>query len=168
MNTRMALITVLLLAAAAFAQTAEKPSTNPLAPIEWTVGDWHATAKAPNGSSTEIDNHIYWSETHTAIFFLTKFNGQPHYSGMYAYDTERKQIAFWYVDTDGNFTQGVARSEGKRLLQEFTGTKTDGTQQTLKSYLDPAADGSSYHWQVLSGDNPKPLIELDYTKKSSR
>lgn len=159
---------VVFMAAVLYAQTPQKSSANPLAAIEWTVGDWHATATPHNGKPVQIDNHIYWSETHTAIFFLTRFDGEPHYSGMYAYDPERRQIAFWYVDSDGNFTRGVARTEGKRLVQEFTGTKTDGTQESLKSYLDPNAGGSSYHWQVLRGDNPKPLIELDYMKKSSR
>jgi hypothetical protein len=161
----LTLVLVCAAGAVVQAQEAAKNAPNPLAPIAWVVGDWHATAQPPDGKPVQIDSHIYWSETRTAIFFVTRFDGQPHYSGMYAYDTARKQIAFWYVDSDGNFTQGVARTEGRRMVQEFTGTKTDGTAQSLRSYLDPAADGKSYHWQVLRGDDPRPLIQLDYTRK---
>ncbi len=75
----------------------------------------------------EIDNHIYWSETQAAIFFLTKFNGQPHYSGMYAYNPAQKRIGFWYVDGDWQFTQGTATSAGNRLLLKFELQKADGT-----------------------------------------
>ncbi len=155
---------VLLLGVTMLAQSPKNPA-NPLEPIAWTVGDWHATATPPDGRPVQINNHIYWSETRTAIFFLTRFDGQPHYSGMYAYDPGRKQISFWYVDEAGNFTEGVARPEGKRLVQDFTGTRADGSQQTLRSYLEPNAESTSYHWQVLRDDNPKPLIELDYTRK---
>jgi hypothetical protein len=159
------LLAVLLVVPTVFAQAPADATANPLAPMQWIVGDWHATAAPPNGKPTQIDNHIYWSETRTAIFFLTRFNGEPHYSGMYAFDTDRKQIAFWYVDKDGNFTQGVARPDGKRLVQEFTVAGADGKKQTLRSFIDRNADDSGYHWQVLRGEEPKPLIELDYTRK---
>ncbi len=160
------LISLLILGTVlAAAQQPAKPTTNQLQPIEWLIGDWHATATPPEGKPVQVDNHIYWSETHTAIFFLTRFDGQPHYSGMYAYDTDRKQIAFWYVDVDGNFTQGVCKTDGTRLMQEFTTARVDGQKSTLRSILEPTADKSSYRWQVLRGEDPKPLIELTYTRK---
>lgn len=137
----------------------------PLAPIEWLVGDWHATATPPQGKPVEIDNHIYWSETRTAIFFVTRFDGKPHYSGMYAWDPAAGAIGFWYVDSEGNFTRGTTRAEGNRLAQEFTIARGDGRTESLRSYLDPNADKSIYHWQVLRPGETKPLIELDYRRK---
>lgn len=142
-----------------------KTSDNALAPIEWLVGDWHATATSPEGKSVRVDNHIYWSETHTAIFFVTRFDGKPHYSGMYAYDPGTKQIGFWYVDTDGNFTQGTTRAEGTKLIQDFATAKAEGTKQELHSSIERKTDGNSYHWQVWRDDPSKILIQLDYVKK---
>lgn len=142
---------------------AQSPS-KALAPISWLVGEWHATATPPNGKPVQIDNRVYWSETRTAIFFLTKFDGEPHYSGMYAYDPARKQIGFWYVDVDGNFTQGTAEYEGEQLVHKFTTSKVDGTSNTLSSIIEKKSD-IFYHWKVLRGTDPKPLVELDYSKK---
>ena len=146
------------------AQETKPAAVNPLEPIEFLVGDWHATAAPPNAKPTQIDNHIYWSETHTAICFVTRFNGQPHYFGMYAYDPGMKQIAFWYVDTDGNSTQGTARAKGKRLIQEFTSSHADGKKESLRSFIDRMADDNSYHWQVLREGMAEPLIQLEYTR----
>lgn len=155
---------LLCLASVTSAAQEKKSAIKPINEIAWLVGDWHATATPPTGEPTQIDNHVYWDETHTAIFFLTKFNGQPHYSGMYAYDPGTGQISFWYVDVDGNFTSGTARTRGKRLFQEFSTSKADGSKGQLQSYIDAADGYGSYHWQVLREGNTTPLIELDYTR----
>jgi len=160
----------LLLAAAVTSVVAQNEAPKPTAPLtqlQWLIGDWHATAKAPDGTITEIDNHIYWSDTHTAILFVTRFNGEPHYSGMYAYDPARKQIGFWYVDSDGQFTQGTAASEGQRLTQKFEIAKLDGSTSSLISIIERRSGDSAYHWQVFraSETSGSPLIELEYTKK---
>lgn len=146
------------------AQETKAVTASPLSSIEFLVGDWHATAAPPDRKPTEIDNHIYWSENHAAIYFVTRFNGQPHYSGMYAYDPATKEIAFWYVDTDGNSTQGTARAKGKRLIQEFTNSHPDGKQEKLHSFVDRASDDNGYHWQVLREGTTEPLIQLDYKR----
>ncbi len=165
--SRLAIVVLFVVAVLSSASAADpKPAISPLGDIQWLIGDWHATAKAPDGTVTEIDNHIYWSETHTAIFFVTKFNGQPHYSGMYAYDTAHKTIGFWYVDVDGQFTQGTATPNGNRLTQKFEIAKLDGTTSQLTSILERRPGDASYHWQdFLPTDTSKPLIELDYTRK---
>lgn len=165
MRTRCVLVCILLLLMAAPVIAADPDPAAPLAPIEWLEGDWHATAAPPQGKPVEIDNHIYWSETRTAIFFVTRFDGKPHYSGMYAWDPAAGQIGFWYVDAEGSFTKGTSRVEGTRLVQEFTIAHADGKTETLRSYLDPNADKSVYHWQVLRPGETKPLIELDYHRQ---
>ncbi len=154
----------MLFSIATFAQDA-KPAENPLAPVAWLVGDWHTTAGPPGEKPTEIDNHIYWSETKTAIFFVTRFNGVPHYSGMYAYDPEAKHVSFWYVDTDGNFSKGTARLDGQRLVQELTIAHPNGNADPLVSYIDRTGGDDKYHWQVLRPGETKPMLELDYTRK---
>ncbi len=55
--------------------------------------------------------------------------------------------------------------EGGRLVQEFSGAKTDGTNNHLVSYIDPAPDKSGYHWQVMRPGEPAVLIQLDYTRR---
>lgn len=142
-------------------------TSSPLIELQWLVGDWHAVAKSPDGTVTEIDNHISWSETHTAIVFVTRFNGQPQYFGMYAYDPSQRKIGFWYVDSEGQFTRGTATQNGRRVKQEFEIAKADGTTSSLFSLIERGEADRSYHWQVFrSGeDGGKPLIELDYVKK---
>lgn len=148
------------------AAPAPPAQSSPLAAMQWMIGDWHATAKAPDGSVTQIDNRISWAENRTAIFFVTRFNGVPHYSGMYAWDPERKLVAFWYTDDAGALTQGTARLDGKRWVQDFAGAKPDGTKNPpLRSYIELATDGSRYHWFVVRpADESKPLIALDYVR----
>jgi hypothetical protein len=155
----------MMMASVLLAQESKPAAGSQLSPIEFLIGDWHATATRPNQPPTEIDSHIYWSENHSAVFFVTRFNGTPHYSGMYAFEPGSKQINFWYLDTDGNSTRGTARVEGKRLIQEFTNSHPDGKQEELLSYIDRSADDKSYHWQVLRVGATEPLIQLDYTRK---
>lgn len=159
------LISVLLLLSLGSLAEDPKPAAKPLDSIAWLVGDWHATAAPPNGEKTEIDNHVAWDATGSALTFVTKFNGKPHYSGMYAFDPGAQKIGFWYVDVDGNFTSGTSELNGERLVQNFTTTHKDGSKGTLMSYIDPASDKKSYHWQVLRPGDPKILIELDYVRK---
>ena len=167
MKPRLALsLAVLSLCLSALLSAQEKSAPAvALSPIEFLVGDWHATATPPNGKPTEIDNHIYWSENKAAIYFVTRFNGIPHYSGMYAYDPAEKKIAFWYLDTEGNSTRGTAVMEGNRLRQAFTNSRADGVQERLVSYIDLDASGNRYHWQVQREGATAPLIQLDYTRK---
>ena len=157
----------ILLACSALAADVPRPAASPLAPLEWLIGDWQATAVAPGGKATEINSHIFWSETGQSINFVTLFSGQPRYSGFYAWDPARKQIVFWYTSTDGELIQGTATADGHRLLQKFEVAHTDGRTSALSSVIVRQPDATGYHWQVFGPGNPtgKPLIELDYKKK---
>src|SRR6266481_3795682 len=102
-----------------FAQTTPKPpEPSPLTQISWlTGGTWVAEVKDEKGIATRIENRIRWSENGQLIKFITTFitHNKPevHYEGIYAWDPAKKQISFWYTDSDGNLTQGSAAMTAK-------------------------------------------------------
>jgi hypothetical protein len=106
--------TVFLLLVSGGACIAQEKSENiaasHLAPVEWfTRGPWYAEVKDPqSGAVIHVENTIEWAPNHAAIRFLTKFEGQPHYNGFYAYNFATKRIEFYYTSAEGELTVGYA------------------------------------------------------------
>jgi hypothetical protein len=125
---------------------ATKPS--PLDPVAWLVGGtWASDVKDPqDGSVTHVENKIDWAPNRQAIEFLTKFNGQPHYNGFYAYNPATKTIGFYYTSSNGELTIGTAipDADGKTLRQEFDITHTDGRVGHILSTI--VRDGNKAYW----------------------
>jgi hypothetical protein len=145
---------------------AEATAANPLQSIGWmTGGTWKAEAKTPDGKVTLVESQLRWAENGQAIEFVSRFNGSPHYSGLYCWDPSRKTIAFWYTSADGEFTQGTAKMDANVLTQEFDLYHKDGTGHHLKSRIQRTGE-NSYHWNVMAEKNGTwtELIALDYAR----
>ncbi len=123
-----------------------KPS--PLEPVAWFVGGtWVSDVKDPgDGSVTHVENKIDWAPNHQAIEFFTKFNGQPHYNGFYAYNPATKTIGFYYTNSEGELTIGTATpdSDGKTLHQDFDISHVDGRVSHVRSSI--VRDGNDAYW----------------------
>jgi hypothetical protein len=129
-------------------QKAEPAPPSPLEPVAWFVGGtWVSDVKDPqDGSVTHVENNITWAPNHQAIEFLTKFNGQPHYNGFYAYNAATKTIGFYYTSAEGELTIGTAvpDPDGKTLRQDFDLTSASGKVTHIRSTI--VRDGDNAYW----------------------
>jgi hypothetical protein len=166
----IALAYVVLLGFNAFAQPkseAAKPS--PLQPVAWLVGGtWVSDVKGLGGKITHVENKIRWAPNHEAIEFLTKFNGQPHYNGFYAYNAATKSIGFYYTSAEGDLTIGtaIADPDGKTLHQDFELTNASGKITHIRSTI--VRDGENAYWlTVLLQENGEwsPEFKIRYERK---
>ena len=153
------------------AQSSSQPAkASPLEPVAWFVGGtWVSDVKDPQDTSvTHVESVITWAPNHQAIDFLTKFNGQPHYNGFYAYSAATKSIGFYYTSSDGELTIGTATPEadGKTLRQEFDITHTDGRVAHLRSTV--VRDGDNAYWFTVflqKNGEWSPEFKIRYERK---
>jgi len=104
-----------------FAQASSQPAHDThLQAIDWmTKGTWTSEFKTPDGKPFIIQTELRWADTGTAIYFESRFNHEPHYFGMYAYDPGAKQIKIVYVSNDGEFTTGFVEPGASELKLDF-------------------------------------------------
>lgn len=164
------LVSLLLSGFTVFAQQkseATKPS--PLEPVAWFVGGtWVSEVKSPDGQVTHVENNISWAPNHQAIEFLTKFNGQPHYNGFYAYNAATKTIGFYYTSAEGDLTIGsaVADADGKTLQQDFDLTNANGKVTHIRSTI--VRDGDNAYWFTVflqKNGEWSPEFKIRYERK---
>ena len=135
-----------------------------LQPIDWLAhGKWTATVTPPEGKPVFVENEIRWAETGTAIHFLTRFNGEAHYYGVYLYDPVEKQIKFFYSSSDGEMTQGKSVATEKGLKQEFAISNARGVQK-LWSTIEKT-NNDEYDFTVFAAGSDKPIFKVHYTRK---
>lgn len=160
----------LLLGFSAFAQQKAEPAQpSPLQPVAWFVGGtWVSEVKSPDGQVTHVENNITWAPNHQAIEFLTKFNGQPHYNGFYAYNAATKTIGFYYTSAEGDLTIGTAvpDSDGKTLRQDFDLTSASGKVTHIRSTI--VRDGDNAYWFTVflqKNGEWSPEFKIHYERK---
>ena len=157
-------------------RSASATTANPLDAIAWMKGGtWVAEMKDKDGNvTTRIETRIRGSENGRLIKFTTTFveHNRPHlqYEGVYLYDPENKWIAFFYTDSDGNFTRGhAAFAEATRTLtQDFSIVHMNGQADTLRSLV--VRDGDdAYSWNVMSQKNGQwaEIFHLRYVREKS-
>lgn len=147
-RSSVVLFFVVLLGLSALAQQkAEDAKPSPLQPVAWLVGGtWVTDIKGSDGKVTHVENKIRWAPNHQAIEFLTRFNGQPHYNGFYAYNAATKAIGFYYTSSEGDLTIGTAvpDADGKTLRQDFDLTSANGKVTPIRSSI--VRDGDNAYW----------------------
>jgi len=114
-------LAVFLSSPTCFAQASSQPVHDThLQAIDWmTKGTWNSEFKTPDGKPFIIQTELRWAATGTAIYFESRFNHEPHYFGMYAYDPGAKQIKIVYVSNDGEFTTGFVEPDASELKLDF-------------------------------------------------
>ena len=149
----------------AYAQPPENSKHEPhLEALDWlTRGTWTAEAKMPNGKALIVQEDVRWAETGTAIYFLTRFNQQAHYYGVYLYDPAAKQIKFFYSANDGEMTAGHADPNANEIRQEFQVADNQGTTSFHSLIRRDGED--AYDFTVYQQGNDKPLVALRYVRK---
>lgn len=166
-----AVSTLLLCVIGAAAEPKPAPGrANSLDTISWLVGGtWVSDVKDPkDGSVTHVENQITWAPNHTAIDFLTKFNGKPHYNGFYAYNPATSTPAFYYTSSEGQLTIGTATpdADGKTLSQEFDTTQPNGQVMHVRSTI--VRDGDNAYWFTVflqKNGEWSPAFKIRYERK---
>jgi len=146
------------------------PKASPLEPVTWLVGGtWVSDVKDPqDGSVTHVENKIDWAPNHQAIEFYTRFNGEPHYNGFYAYNAASKKISFYYTSSNGQLTIGTATPDpgGKTIQQEFDITQPDGKVGHVRSTI--VRDGDNAYWFTVflqKNGEWSPEFKIRYERK---
>jgi uncharacterized protein YndB with AHSA1/START domain len=149
-----------------FAQASSQPAHDThLQAIDWmTKGTWTSEFKTPDGKPFIIQTELRWADTGTAIYFELRFNHEPHYFGMYAYDPGAKQIKIVYVSNDGEFTTGFVEPGASELKLDFEVSsareKTHYTARIKRQGRD------SYVFTVYDETGKKPIVgPLVYIRK---
>jgi len=164
------LFLMLALVGGCAAQAKPEPAkASTLDPISWlTGGTWVTDIKDPKGSVTHVENAIRWAPNGQAIGFLTKFNGQPHYNGFYAYNAATKTIGFYYTSSEGDLTIGTAipDADGKTLRQDFDLTDATGKISHIRSTV--LRDGDNAYWFTVfleKNGEWSPAFKIRYERK---
>lgn len=146
------------------------PKAPPLEPVTWLVGGtWVSDVKDPqDGSVTHVENTIDWAPNHQAIEFYTRFNGEPHYNGFYAYNAASKKISFYYTSSNGQLSIGTATPDpdGKTIQQEFDITQPDGKVGHVRSTI--VRDGDNAYWFTVflqKNGEWSPEFKIRYERK---
>lgn len=150
---------------AAFAQSKPEPSHEPhLQALDWlTHGTWTAEVTNPDGKTLIIQEEVRWAETGTALYFLTRFNHQAHYYGVYLYDPAAKQIKFFYSENNGEMTVGHAEPDANGIKQEF---EVSDAERTTPLHSLIKRDGEdAYDFAVYQEGNEKPIVTVHYVRK---
>ena len=151
-------------------QKSEATKSSLLEPVAWFVGGtWVSDVKDPqDGSVTHVENNITWAPNHQAIQFLTKFNGQPHYNGFYAYSAATKTVGIYYTSAEGDLTIGTAMPDpdGKTLRQDFDLTSAKGQVTPIRSTV--VRDGDNAYWFTVflqKNGEWSPEFKIRYERK---
>lgn len=147
-------------------------TSNSLNDIAWMKGGtWVAEVKDKDGNvATRIETRIRGSENGHLNKFTTVFveHNRPHlqYEGVYLCDPANKWIAFYYTDSEGNFTHGHATFSNGTLTQDFEIVHANGQADTLRSLVVRDGD-NAYNWNVLSKKSGdwKEIIHLRYVRE---
>jgi hypothetical protein len=124
---------------------------------------WTSEFKTPDDKPFIIQTELQWAATGTAIYFETRFNHEPHYYGMYAYDSRARQIRLVYVSNDGQFTTGFAQPTAAEIKLDFeVSTEREKTHYTAQI----KRQGQDSYVFTVYGEGGKPIVgPLTYIRK---
>ena len=178
---RSVLVSIVLLLMSGFlsAQPAEKKSApvaapaKPVAALAWLVGGvWTADASKMGSGLQRIETRYEWSDNGAYLHFTTHFvsdNGTlKAYAGSLYWDPEKKALAIWYMDAEGEITQGPMEWADDLLRVTFRGPDFSGKVADLKVDV-TRKNNDHYHWAVSekSGNSWQELGALEYLRQSA-
>jgi len=150
---------------------AKKAEAKPIGVLAWMVGGaWTAdTTKMGNGMQ-RIETRYVWSDNDAYLRFTTHFvfdkGTVKRYDGNMYWDTEKKELAMWYMASDGLVMQGPMRWQGDVLSATFRAPDFENKMADMKVEVTRETN-ALYTWALFEkeGDNWKPLANLEYVRK---
>jgi hypothetical protein len=165
MTMRLCVVAMVLLLGVGRGWGQQSAPVDPMGTIAWMAGDWEAEAKgpAPNAPVIKVVNHYRPMLGGKALSVETTFNGADRYRGMIGYDPAKKAVAFWYLMTTGESTEGtVAPGEGFSLF-DFNVTSAEGKSTHAQVHI-AKVDADHYRWEYYAGPVMGKLFEIEYKR----
>ena len=121
------------------APAAAQPS--PLAQLAALVGGlWVGDVPVAKGAPPlKLEARFAWTENQRAIHFesvfVTSTKRAPYTDGLYAWDGAKGKLVIFYVNNDGDLTEGVITPEGGAMVNELTVTEPSGKTYPVRVRL---------------------------------
>lgn len=160
------LMSAWLIAAPHIRSESPSPALSPIAFL--TTHEWEA--KLPDsagGKKRMIHAQFSWSQNGQAIRisnqFVTDGKPTPYIDGLYAWDPQRRVIAFWYVSADGSLTEGTVKAEGGKLVHEFHEIQADGKAADFVARVTPLGN-EGWENEILARREGQltPIVKVRY------
>ena len=140
------------------------PAVDRFAPIAWMTGDWRALTSPQAGHKPiTIEHRMHPILGGKALSFVTTFNGVEHDRGLFAYDPERKVIAFWNPSADGDLTIGTVSEQSGYILLDLSVTDSSGI--TASHHVQVRRLGADdYDWALYNhtASDSRQILSLHY------
>jgi hypothetical protein len=167
---KMMLAILLCLSTALMGQSSSAKIASPIQSLEWLVGGVWTTdmSKMGNGMKS-IETRYTWSDNGAFLRFNTHFVTDKgtikRYDGNFYYDSDKKTLAMWYMDSENTIYQGPIKAEGDLTTFDFRGEDFEGKMADLRVVVTRKSN-SLYDWALSErdGEKWKPLATLDYSR----
>ena len=162
-----------LLALVGAACAAETPAaaTNNFSPIAFLVGGvWRGELPpGPGGQKVVVESKFEWTANHQAIRFESAWliGGQrrPHTAGMYVWNPEKRQLAIFYSDAEGSYTEGLVEVTRDACLHTLRVISKAGVVESVQTRLThPGANAFANEIFTRKNDRWEKLVEVHYTR----
>jgi len=145
---------------------------SPLAPLASLVGGlWVGDVPVPKGATPlKLEARFVWTENHRAIHFesvfVTSTKRTPYTSGLYAWDGAKGKLVIFYVNNDGDLTEGVIVPEGETLVNDLTVTEPSGKTYPVRVRLTKVGDdGFNNAIFLLKNNEWVPFVTVKYERQ---
>ncbi len=167
----LSFVALLMVAGLGWSQEAEKKAeAKPIAGLSWLVGGvWTADASKMGNGMQRIETRYQWSDNDAYIRFTTHFvldtKTVKRYDGNFYWDVEKKELAMWYMASDGSVMQGPMRWDGTVLSITFRAEDFEGKMAEMKVDVTRKTN-DKYVWALSEKDGAgrKALASLEYVR----
>jgi len=145
------------------ARSQHSRSANPLAAMEWLVGDWSIEAK----TNQKVYGQVHYRRAlggNGISFEYVSPSGQQTKSGMFRYDPSTASIVYTASGVSGEPALGHAFLGPDAVLLEYNLSTRSGEQVHLRARL-TRIDANLY--ENIEGDDPTSLVYRRVIKKPS-
>ena len=170
---KLLLSCVLLLTMSADAADKRKPAPeSPLAPLASLVGGvWIGDVPVPKDAAPlKLEARFAWTENRQGVSFDSVFvrgdKRTPYTSGLYAWDGGRGKIVIFYVNNDGDLTEGVITPDHGALLNDLKVTEPGGKTYPVQVRLTKAGADAFTNEIFLQKDGAwVPFVTVRYERR---
>ena len=170
---KLLLFTVPFLVVTLHAAEGKPPATeSPLAPLSFLVdGVWVGDVPVPKDQPPlKLEARFAWTENKQGVRFESAFvRGEkraPYTNGMNACHGAKAKLVIFYVNNDGDLTEGAITQEKGALLNNLTVTESSGKSYPVLVRLTRAGDDVFTNEIFLQKDGTwAPFVTVRYERR---